>query len=172
MKVLRGPARSPDLAPASGANALGSADPPPLTTSSSQSENRRHLWLDALEDDNPRLRKLFSEDSAGNVDVDADLPVAIGPSSGAIADAILHDPIFHRRPSPARLDFSSDFHSALPDAARVPRLTAVSSSVLKRSASGLPLMPSVFVASSRPSTARPGCSHRLRGVCGFVSLPS
>lgn len=127
-KSTRVPARPLDLASTSGANVLYSADPQPLAASSSQSGKLRRHRLDLLEDYNPRPRKIFSEDSARIPKVVADLPVAMGSSSGAFADAILHDRIFLRRPSPARVGSARDANSSPAAAFRVPRLTTAPSS--------------------------------------------
>lgn len=144
----RAPTRFFDLASASGVNVLGSFYPPPLTTSSSKSGNRGRHWLNILNDDNPQPRKRFSEDSARKFDVVVDLLVASGPSSVAIADAILRDCISPRRPSPARLVYFRDFDRAGAAASRVPGLNAVSASVPERSDRRLPPVANALSASS------------------------
>lgn len=121
---VRAPARLSDLASASVENVLGSSGPPPLACSSSQGRKLRRHRLDTLEDDNPRQRKLFSRDSARNVDVVVELLVAICPFSVAIADAILHNHISPWRPSPARLNYAPNFFSAPAVAPREPRMTS------------------------------------------------
>lgn len=66
-----------------------------------QKAKRCRHSLDFPEHYNLRQRLLFSEDSAPHPKVIADLPVVMGPFSGAITNAILHDRISSRRRSAA-----------------------------------------------------------------------
>lgn len=75
------------LTSASAASVRVPSDAQPLAASSSQSGKRRHHLLDLPDDDNPRLHKQFEKDSVRHSKLVAELPVIIGPSSGAIADA-------------------------------------------------------------------------------------
>lgn len=160
----RAQARCFDLTSASAANVLHTAGPQPLAAWSSQSGNCRRHWLDIPEDDNPRPRKLFSRGSARHVKVVSDLQVAMCPSSGAIADAILHEHISPRRPSPTGLDNPRVANSAVAAAARVPRFTAAPSLAPERWTHRLPPLSSVPAVSSHLLLARLGISRRSDGL--------
>lgn len=162
----RAPARLLDFASASGGNVLNLADPQPLAALAFQSGKRLCRLLDLPEDDNPRPKKLFPEISARHPEVVADLPVPMAPSSGVVADAILHDRIFQRRPSPASAYFPRDANSVLNAAARVLRLTAALFLAPERLEHSLPPVSSVLAVLAHPLVARTGgycCSGRLRG---------
>lgn len=148
-KSARAPTCPSDLASASEVIVLGSSDTSPLTALSSQGVERRRYWFNTLGGDNPRPRKLFSENNARNVDAVADLLVAIIPFSSAIANAVLHDRITSRRSSPARWNSSQDFDGAVAAAPRVPSLPVVSTSILGRSDRRPPPVSSALVTSSR-----------------------
>lgn len=127
------PVRILDLAFAPVANVLESVDPQTLAAFFSQSCKTWHHWIDLSKENNPRPRKLFTENSACNPDVVVDLPIAMGPSSSAITDAIIHELVSPRLPSPAHVASPRDFNSAPAAAHRVPTLTAAPSSVPERS---------------------------------------
>lgn len=113
------PARPSDLRSTYRANICSSADPRLLAATSSKSRKRRCHWLDLSEDDNPRPRMQFTEDSTRRPKVNADLPVAMDPSSNAFADDILYERISPRRLSSCA-DTHRDFSSAPVAPIRVP----------------------------------------------------
>lgn len=84
----------------------------PFAATSLQSGRRPHHWLDLPEDDNPwphkqfikRRQKQFPMDRARHSEVVTDLLVAVSPSSGVLADAILDDCISPRLLSTARVN--------------------------------------------------------------------
>lgn len=168
----RAPTRPPKVSFASRKTILGSSDLPPLAVSSFQGRKRRSNRLDSLDDGNSRPRKLFSEDSARNGDMVARLPVSISPSSGAMADAILHNRISIRRLSSALLNSPRDFDSGPAAAPDVPRFPAFPPSVPERSDRSLPPVSSAPVVSSRFLTARPSGSCCLGGLRGSSPSPN
>lgn len=168
----REPSRPSDLACASGVNIFGWSKPPKLTASFSHGVKRRYHWLETLGDDNPRLLKLFSEDSTRKFRVVSDPPVAIGSFPGAIADAVLHDHNSPRRPSPARLDSFRDLDRGAAAAPRMPSLMAVPTLVPDRLDRKLSPVSSALVASYRPFIVWPGDSSRLGGLGGSVPSPN
>lgn len=143
-----------DLASAATANVLDYARAQPLEVLSSQSGKRRRKWLDITKNDHPRQRKLFSEDRACHPGAVIALPIAMGPSFGAIADPILHDHISPLRRSPASLDAPRDVNCAPAAAHRDSRLTATPSSAPEPFADRPPPMSSVFTIFSRPLVVR------------------
>lgn len=166
----RAPVYPLDFASAFVANVLDSANPQPFTPSSSKSGKRWLHWFQPPEDDNPRPRKLFFEDSARRPEVVANLLVAAGQNSGAIADTILHDRISPRRLPPARVGSPRDFTSAPAAAPRVPGLTVAPCSDPELSARRLPPVLNLPAASCRPSIAPPG-GYRPKVLVGYESLP-
>lgn len=159
------------LASASRVIVLGSSDPPPLTAPSSQGLELRHPWLDTLVSENSPPLKLFSKDIARIIDVVASLSVAIGPSSGAIDETVLHCRISSLRPSSAQLDSPCNFNRAVADSLRVPALPAISTSVTEHLDRSLPPVTRAPAASSRPSIVRSGSSRRLGGLPRSVPAP-
>lgn len=118
------PAHSLDLASASGVIVRSFTDEQPLAANSSWRVKRRRHCLFPLEEEELRPRKFFrgrhSSSRIGHRHV-----IALNPSSNAIADAILHDQISLRLPSPACMDVSRDVRSAPVVHSCGPRLTAL-----------------------------------------------
>lgn len=100
----------------------------------------------------------------------ANLLVTIGPSSGAIADAILHDGISPRLGSSARLEARRDVSIALAVPARVSELSAPSFSAPDRSARMLSPVSDVPAVPPRPLVTLPHNFRRFRRL-GMSGLP-
>lgn len=132
-----------------GQNVLELPDLQPLAAMSSQICKRLRQWLASREDDNSRVRKLFFKDRARHPFLISDLPVALGSSSGDIADAILPYRITTRRPSFAGSNSPRDDNSASAAAARVLRSATAPSSAPEHSTHRLPPVSTVSAVSSR-----------------------
>lgn len=158
------PPRLLDASLASGENILDSADLQLVAASSPQSGKRGRHWLDLPEDDDAGPQKLLSEDSARHPDVVADLPVAVGPSSGTISDTTIHDRISPWRPSSGHVDSSRDCTRAPAASPRAPRFTAVPSSVLELSDRMLRPGSNTLAVLSRTLIAGPGGFDRPDGL--------
>lgn len=165
------PAHLSDRAPSSGENVRSSAVAQPLAINSSQSGKRHRRWLDLPEGGNPRPRKIFSKGSARSLSVVADLPVAMGPLSGAINDAISNERISPRRLLPVCKDTSRDVGSAPIVFSLVSRLKVSPSSAHERPARMLPLVTGRLVVPSRLRVGQPGGQRRSGRSRNFWASP-